>query len=164
MMLDPIDNTHEESTEAATEDAAFIDSTDEDITEDEPSTPPGETVWAVRLTQTAKRMLREITDRRIAGKLAETIDKLKYAPDMQGKPLISNLIGYRSVRAVGQRYRVIYTIEEHIVTVFVVAVGIRKEGGRDDVYALARKLLRRGLLEPTKEDQEDAKNDAAEDE
>lgn len=109
-------------------------------------------VWKVRLTHTAKEMLREITDARIAKKIGETIERLKYEPDKQGNPLVGDLIGYRKIRAVGQRYRVIYTIEDEIVTVFVVAIGLRKEGSKSDVYALARKLLRRGLLEPTEEE------------
>ncbi|HEX8227853.1 MAG TPA: type II toxin-antitoxin system RelE/ParE family toxin [Chloroflexia bacterium] len=119
-----------------------------------PDNPGQGPAWQIRLTKTAKQMLREITDRRIVQKIVETIDRLKYEPAKQGTPLVDDLIGYRKVRAVGQRYRVIYTIEEDIVTVFVVAVGLRKEGGKDDIYALAKKLLRRGLLEPTQEDQD----------
>ncbi|MDQ3706116.1 MAG: type II toxin-antitoxin system RelE/ParE family toxin [Chloroflexota bacterium] len=120
---------------------------------DGPDNPGEGRIWQIRLTKTAKQMLREITDRRIVKKIVETIDRLKYEPEKQGTPLVDDLIGYRKVRAVGQRYRVIYTIEEDVVTVFVVAVGLRKEGSKDDVYALAKKLLRRGLLEPTQEDQ-----------
>ena len=114
------------------------------------------TLWTVRLTRTAKQMLRKIRDKSVARKIAETIDKLRYEPDKQGNPLIDDLIGYRKIRAVGQRYRVIYTIEENIVTVFVVALGMRKEGSKSDIYALAKKLLQRGLLEPAHEDQEEA--------
>ena len=57
-------------------------------------------------------------------------------------------MGYRSLRAVGQRYRVIYRVEEDQVLVLVVAVGIRKEGDKRDIYTLARKLLRLHLVEP----------------
>ncbi len=147
-----IDDTRKEATEAALSVAASIDNPDDGATEVAASWPSDQIIWEVLLTHTAKRMLREITDRRIARKVAETIEKLKYTPDLQGKPLISDLIGYRSVRTVGQRYRVIYTVEDSIVTVFVVAVGIRKEEGKNDVYTLARKLLRRGLLDPTGEE------------
>ena len=55
--------------------------------------------------------------------------------------------GYRSIRAVGQRYRIVYKVESEAVTVYIVAVGIRKEGGRDDVYRLVRTLVRLGLTE-----------------
>jgi len=51
------------------------------------------------------------------------------------------------VRAVGQRYRIIYRVEDERVTVLVVALGIRKQGDKKDVYELAKKLLRSDLLD-----------------
>lgn len=108
-------------------------------------------IWKVRLTLTAKAMLLRITDRRIAGKIVGTIDGLKIDPGSQGTPLLDDLFGYRKLRAVGQRYRVIYTLDEGANTVFVVAIGIRREGSKDDIYELAKKLLRRGLLAPGEE-------------
>ena len=122
------------------------------------------TEWKVRLTYTAKQMLREIKDKRVARNIAETIAKLRFEPDKQGNALIDDLIGYRKIRAVGQRYRVIYTVEENIVTVFVVALGMRKEGSKSDIYALAKKLLQRGLLEPTQKEYEEISQEAVEDE
>jgi len=47
---------------------------------------------------------------------------------------------------VGQRYWIIYRVERPIVTVVVVAAGIRKEGSREDIYRVAEKLIRLGLL------------------
>lgn len=47
----------------------------------------------------------------------------------------------------GQRYRIIYKVEDERVMVLVVALGIRKEGDKKDVYNLAKKLIRLGLLE-----------------
>jgi hypothetical protein len=38
-------------------------------------------------------------------------------------------------------------VPESVVTVYVVFVGIRKEGDKKDVYGLARRLPRFGLLE-----------------
>ena len=107
---------------------------------------------------TAKAMLLNITDRRIAGKLVEIIDGSGDDPDKQGAPLLDDLLGYRKLRAVGQRYRIIYTLDEETNTVLVVAVGIRKEGSKEDIYELARKLLRRGLLAPDNEDGDDVDN------
>ena len=75
------------------------------------------------------------------------IDRLAEDPEKQGKALVGELAGYRSVRAVGQRYRIIYRLFDDRIVVCVVAVGIRLEGSRDDVYALARKLFRLRLLE-----------------
>jgi mRNA interferase RelE/StbE len=91
-------------------------------------------------------MLIGIADRRIREKLAEVIDRLESDPELRGKPLDDDLAGYRSVRAVGQRYRIIYRVERTIVTVVVVAAGIRNVGGREDIYRVAAKLVRLGLL------------------
>ncbi len=84
--------------------------------------------YAIALTDIAKQMLKEISDRRIREKLAERIDQLANDPELQGKPLQGTLAGYRSVRAVGQRYRIIYNVQEERVIVNIVGVGIRKGG------------------------------------
>lgn len=60
--------------------------------------------------------------------------------------MIDELAGYRSLRAVGQRYRILYKVTPETVIVSIVALGIRKEGDKADVYALAKKLIRLGLL------------------
>ena len=91
-------------------------------------------------------MLEAIQDRRIREKIRDRIDGLAEEPEKQGKPLTGELAGFRSLRAVGQRYRIIYRIEEGKVLVLVMAMGIRKEGSGKDIYALARKLLRLRLL------------------
>lgn len=91
-------------------------------------------------------MLKAITDRRIREKLASVIDSLESDPELRGKPLDEDLAGYRSIRAVGQRYRIIYRVERTIVTVVGAAAGIRKEGSREDIYRVAEKLIRLGLL------------------
>ena len=106
--------------------------------------------WQVRFTATAKRMHEQITDRRVRDQILKTARRLEHEPDKQGKPLLGELARCRSLRAVGQRYRIIYAIEERIVTVHVVAVGIRKDGDRSDIYTLARRLFRLRLLEPPK--------------
>jgi mRNA interferase RelE/StbE len=92
-------------------------------------------------------MLRDISDRRVREKIWDVIDRLAEEPDKQGKPLTDDLAGYRCVRAVGQRYRVIYRVKNDTVLVVVVALGIRKEGSRKDIYALAKKLIKLRLLE-----------------
>ena len=51
-----------------------------------------------------------------------------------------------SVRAVGQRYRIVYRVERREVVVLIVAVGRRKASDKNDIYELAKKLLRLGLL------------------
>jgi mRNA interferase RelE/StbE len=94
----------------------------------------------------ARQMLDDISDRRLRAKIRDSIDALASDPEVRGKPLGEDLKGYRSVRAVGQRYRIIYRVERSIVTVMVVAAGIRKEGHREDIYAVAKRLIRLGLL------------------
>ena len=69
-------------------------------------------------------------------------------PEKQGKPLLGPLQGFRSVRAFHQRYRILYRVDRTEVVVMVVALGIRKEGDRQDIYTLAQKILRSGLLGP----------------
>jgi len=104
--------------------------------------------YQIAITPTAIKMLKGISDRRIRAKISDVIDRLSSDPDKQGKPLTGELSGFRSIRAVGQRYRIIYKIQEEQIIVVVVAAGIRKEGHRGDIYALAKKLIRLRLLEP----------------
>ncbi len=75
--------------------------------------------------------------------VAMGVDQLAKSPEQQGKLLVGELASFRSVRAVGQRYRIVYRVERREV---VVAVGERKAGDKGDIYELAKKLLRLGLL------------------
>jgi mRNA interferase RelE/StbE len=103
--------------------------------------------WHVRLTLPALRQLAAIKDTRIRESISRRINALEQDPDEQGKPMTGELLGYRSIRAVGQRYRILYRLEAEQVVVVVVAVGIRKEGDKADIYELAKKLARLGLLD-----------------
>lgn len=103
--------------------------------------------WRIVLTHDARAMLEAIEDRRIREKIRDRIDGLAKDPEKQGKALIEELAGYRSLREAGQRYRIIYKVEEEKIVVLVVAVGIRKEGSKRDIYSLAKKLLRLQLVE-----------------
>jgi mRNA interferase RelE/StbE len=91
-------------------------------------------------------MVRKIADGHIREKLLERMTALAADPELQGKPLGDDLAGYRSVRAVGLRYGIIYRVERSAVVVMVVAAGIRKQGSREDVYRVAAKLIRLGLV------------------
>ena len=99
-------------------------------------------------------MLESIKDMRVRRILIETIDGLSVSPDLKGKPLQGEFAGYRSIRAAGQRYRIIYSLDEGTITVLVVAAGIRREGAKTDIYHLAQRLLRLGLVEMPSEDEE----------
>ncbi len=102
--------------------------------------------WQILLTRTALKLLSDISDRRIREKIGAVIDRLTEDPEKQGKALIGELSGCRSIRAVGQRYRIIYQIRGNDIVVVIVAVGIRRDGAKDDIYKLAKKLFRLRLL------------------
>ncbi len=104
--------------------------------------------YKIVIAPIALKLLRAVADKRIRRLIAGRIDQLAVEPEKQGKALTGELMGYRSLRAAGQRYRIIYKVEKTKVTVFIVALGIRKEGSKADIYELARKLLRLGLLPP----------------
>ena len=104
-------------------------------------------IWKIALTPTSREMLAKISDARVRRKIAEHIDGLRENPEVQGKPLVSELKTFRSLRAVGQRYRIIYRVDNDKIIVIIVAVGIRKEGDKADIYRLTQKLLKLGLLE-----------------
>lgn len=112
-------------------------------------------VYTVRWAEQAERMLAAISDRRVRRLIYDRAARLADDPEKQGKPLTNELSGYRSLRAAGQRYRIIYRIEKDTVLVLIVAVGLRAEGSRKDIYARAEKLLRQGGLEPPSESSED---------
>lgn len=103
--------------------------------------------WNVRLTNAARNQLLSIKDSRIRAQILKRIDALENDPEKQGKALDEDLFGYRSIRTVKERYRILFRIEAKEVIVLVVMLGIRKEGDKKDVYALAKKLARLGLLD-----------------
>ena len=105
--------------------------------------------YAIRITPTALEMIKGVKDKRAGELIQERIDQLSGDPDKQGKELHGELRGCRCVRAAGQRYRILYRVEAAGVIVLVLAAGIRKEGDKKDIYALARKMIRLGLIEPT---------------
>jgi mRNA interferase RelE/StbE len=107
--------------------------------------------YQISVAPTVLTALARITDRRVRDLLCKRISQLAEEPAQQGKPLLGEFAGYRTVRAAGQRYRIIYRVEEALIRVYVVAAGRRAEGSRRDVYTLARKLLRQRLLEPPEE-------------
>ena len=103
--------------------------------------------WRVEVATPALKQVEKVTDLRVRKKLFERIEQLESGPGGQGKPLKDDLSGLRSVRAIGQRYRIIYKIIDEKVVVVVVAVGLRREGDRSDIYQIAERLLRSGLID-----------------
>ena len=106
----------------------------------------GDRGFAITWTETALRLVEAVADQRIRRLISQRVDQLAESPEQQGKPLVGELTGFRSVRAVGQRYRIVYRVERREIAVLIVAVGRRRSGDKTDIYELARKLLRQGLL------------------
>ena len=102
--------------------------------------------FAIRWTATALKLTETVPDQRIRRLISQRVDQLATSPEQQGKTLLGELAGFRSVRAVGQRYRIVYRVERREIVVVIVAVGRRKSGDTSDIYELARKFLRQGLL------------------
>lgn len=102
-------------------------------------------LFAVHWSEAAKDALKAIGDRRIMLKIIERGDALAIEPEKQGKHLGEELSGFQSVRAVGQRYRIVYRVERDKRTVQIPIVGIRRQGDKRDVYELARRMVRLGL-------------------
>lgn len=105
------------------------------------------TGYRVRLTPTAQAMLSAVKDRRVRQAIRDRIDGLAQDPEKQGKPLLGELRGLRSLRAIGRPYRIVYRVFQDRVEVIVVALGLRREGDRQDIYRLAQRLIRLGLLD-----------------
>jgi mRNA interferase RelE/StbE len=100
------------------------------------------TVYAIKWTETTLKLAAAVPDPRIKRLITQSVDQLAETPEQQGQPLVGELAGFCSVRAVGQRYRIIYRVARREVVVIIVAVGRRKHGDTSDIYELARKLLR----------------------
>lgn len=111
--------------------------------------------YRVEFSEDADDDLEDISDNRVRTTIIKRAYDLGEEPEKQGKPLTYDLKGLYSVRAVGQRYRIIYRIRvleltppgkektpptiDRVVT--IVVVGIRKEGSKQDAYEIARKRL-----------------------
>jgi mRNA interferase RelE/StbE len=102
--------------------------------------------YQIEVTPTAFESLEAITDRRTRSAIARRIDSLAEEPAKKGKPLRGWLTGFTSTRAAGQRYRVVYRVDDSEKRVLVYLVGLRREGSRRDIYALAERLVKRGLI------------------
>lgn len=86
--------------------------------------------WRVELSLPAKKQFAAISDRRVQQQIQKRIDSLEYKPEKQGKPMTNELAGCYSVRAVGQRYRIIYLLKESQMLVLVVALASARQAIR----------------------------------
>ena len=102
--------------------------------------------YRILITETCISLIKKLSDKKIQRTILDRIEQLSEQPDKQGKNLVQDLSGFRSVNAAG-RYRIIYKIDKKTVIVYVLAAGIRKEGDKKDIYKIAKKLLNAGLLD-----------------
>lgn len=97
-------------------------------------------------TMTAVELLSKIGNKKIQNSIM-TESKLLPGDPEKGKPLLAELKNFRSIRVYGGRYRVIYKIKKDDSIIYIHVIGIRREGDKNDVYSLAKKLFKAGLLE-----------------
>lgn len=97
--------------------------------------------YRIELIPLALEMLKKVKDQREQIVLRKRIEQLKIEPDQPGKALSGKLRSYRSIRAVGQRYRIIYRIDQEKIIVIIIGVGIRKEGDKKDIYQILETIF-----------------------
>ena len=102
--------------------------------------------YKLKITETCLSLFEKMTDKRIRSLILDRIEGLGIDPEKQGKALVKELAGFRSIHA-GGRYRIIFKIEKDPDVIWIVAAGIRKEGDQKDIYKLAKKLLKLGLID-----------------
>ena len=101
--------------------------------------------YRILITDTCLKLIEKISDKNIQRRILKRIEGLSEEPNKQGKMLLKDLSGFRSIHAAG-RYRIIYKVDKQIVIVYILAAGIRKQGDKKDIYKIAKKLLDAGLL------------------
>ena len=100
--------------------------------------------YRILLSETAKLSLKSL-DSRVREIIGRKIEELKESPEKRGKALQGDLSRFRSIPAAG-RFRIVYEVRKLQIIVHVIAIGIRREGDRLDVYAALKRYLRMGLL------------------
>ena len=102
--------------------------------------------YKVEISELCLSFIQKISDKRVQSTIVDRIEALKIDPEKQGKALVKTLAGFRSIHVAG-RYRIIYKIDQNSNFVWIVTAGIRKEGDQKDVYRIAKRLLKLGLLD-----------------
>jgi mRNA interferase RelE/StbE len=102
--------------------------------------------YQILITETCLALIENIPDKKVQRTILNRIEELSEEPGKQGKMLVKDLSGFRSIHAAG-RYRIIYKIDKHTVIIYILAAGIRKQGDKKDIYKITRKLLKAGLLD-----------------
>ncbi len=103
-------------------------------------------MYSIKLTNIAAEFLKKL-DKKSQSQIIDKIELLKENPLEIGKQLKGNLKDYRSIRSVGQRYRIIYQVCETEIIVVIAAIGIRKDDDKKDIYELMKKYVKIGLFD-----------------
>lgn len=120
-------------------------------------------VW----TRPARDKLAKLPPKIRRGILAKTRALADGDPRTAHKPLTGPLRGLYSIKV--SRYRALYQVDEQrlpngevliLVRVVVVAVGMRKEGDKRDVYRLAQRLIRYADIESDHPQNQEGRDDA----
>lgn len=98
--------------------------------------------FQVEIAPTGYESLSQVRDKKLRHEIAKAIDGLGRLPEEQGKLLLPPLERVRSLTVLRGRFRILYTVRTEKRLVSVLLVGERKAGQEDDVYVLARKLLK----------------------
>ncbi len=98
--------------------------------------------YSIEIAPTGYESLEEITNKKILGEVSKVIDGLEMDPGSQGKELLEPFVDVRSLGASRNRYRVLYKVDESERLVSVLLVGKRRPGQDEDVYEVARRLLK----------------------
>jgi mRNA interferase RelE/StbE len=102
-------------------------------------------MYKIKLTSIASENIKKLNIT-VQKQVINKIESLKEEPLLLGKPLKGSLKEFRTIRAAGQRYRIIYKVMELEIIVIIIAVGIRKDGDKKDIYELMKKYIKTGLL------------------
>jgi mRNA interferase RelE/StbE len=120
----------------------------------------------IQWTGAAKDGLKQLPIKVRRGIIAKIDDLYECDPFTTHKPLTGALKGCFSIKY--SRYRAIYRAEKEDIangdvllhiTVTMVAIGIRKERDKNDVYSLAKRLVDLGIVKLTPDDDEDLVQD-----
>jgi mRNA interferase RelE/StbE len=98
--------------------------------------------YVVELSEAAGQDLAALNSRTREA-CVKRIVQLEQDAEIQGKPLVDELFGYRAIKLLNRQYRIIFEVRQQPTTVLVVVVGIRREGDKSDVYQIAKHRLLR---------------------
>jgi len=97
-------------------------------------------IFKTQVSSQAHRCLEAVKDKKIVREIFETFEGLAKNPLSKGKALQDTLEGYRSIQAWRGRYRILYQVKDDAV--IMVMVGKRLPGKKDDIYAVAQRLVK----------------------